>query len=70
MMLIKDPKIRARLLRDKLPEVQYRNGTRFMNSQEVKKFLLYEVPIEHRTKNSAARKVAYDVMKKAVQLQK
>jgi hypothetical protein len=50
--------IRAQLLRDKLPEVEYRNGTRFMNSQEVQKFLLCEVPIEHRTKK-------YDVMKKA-----
>jgi hypothetical protein len=60
-----ETEIRARLLRNRLPEVEYRNGMRFMNSQEVQKFLLQEVPIEHRTKHSAARKIAYDVMKKA-----
>ena len=60
--------VRARFLKEKLQEVDYRNGKKFLNSKEVQGFLLREVPEEHRTTDKAARKVANDVMKKAVEL--
>lgn len=60
--------VRARFLKEKLQEVDYRNGKKFLNSKEVQGFLLREVPEEHRTTDKAARKVANDVMKRAVEL--
>lgn len=60
--------VRARLLKDHLPDVDMRNGKRFLTSQEVQKFLLYEIDEAHRTTEKAARKVANDVMKKAFEM--
>lgn len=60
--------VRARFLKEKLQDVDYRNGKKFLNSKEVQGFLLREVPEEHRTTDKAARKVANDVMKRAVEL--
>ncbi|WP_162198133.1 hypothetical protein, partial [Methanosarcina mazei] len=60
--------VRARFLKEKLQDVDYRNGKKFLNSKEVQGFLLREVPEEHRTTNKAARKVANDVMKKAFEM--
>lgn len=63
-----ETEIRARLLKDHLPNVNMRNGKRFLTSQEVQKFLLYEIDEAHRTTEKAARKVANDVMKKAFEM--
>ncbi len=63
-----ETEVRARLLKDKLPEVQMRNGSRFMDSKEVRSFLLHEVTETHRTTEKAARKVSNDVMKKAIEM--
>jgi hypothetical protein len=60
-----ETEVRARLLKDHLPDVGMRNGKRFLTSQEVQKYLLYEIDEAHRTTEKAARKVANDVMKKA-----
>ena len=60
--------VRARFLKEKLQDVDYRNGKKFLNSKEVQGFLLREVPEEHRTTDKAARKVANDVMKKAFEM--
>jgi hypothetical protein len=63
-----ETEVRARLLKDHLPDVDMRNGKRFLTSQEVQKFLLYEIDEAHRTTEKAARKVANDVMKKAFEM--
>ena len=63
-----ETEVRARFLKEKLQEVDYRNGKKFLNSKEVQGFLLREVPEEHRTTDKAARKVANDVMKKAFEM--
>lgn len=60
--------VRARLLKDHLPDVDMRNGKRFLTSQEVQKYLLHEITEAHRTTEKAARKVANDVMKKAFEM--
>ena len=60
-----ETEVSARLLKDHLPDVGMRNGKRFLTSQEVQKYLLYEIDEAHRTTEKAARKVANDVMKKA-----
>ena len=51
-----ETEVRARLLKDHLPDVDMRNGKRFLTSQEVQKFLLYEIDEAHRTTEKAARK--------------
>ena len=63
-----ETEVRARLLKDHLPDADMRNGKRFLTSQEVQKFLLYEIDEAHRTTEKAARKVANDVMKKAFEM--
>lgn len=63
-----ETEVRARLLKDHLSDVDMRNGKRFLTSQEVQKFLLYEIDEAHRTTEKAARKVANDVMKKAIEM--
>jgi len=63
-----ETEVRARLLKDHLSDVDMRNGKRFLTSQEVQKFLLYEIDEAHRTTEKAARKVANDVMKKAFEM--
>jgi hypothetical protein len=63
-----ETEVRARLLKDHLPDVDMRNGKRFLTSQEVQKYLLYEIDEAHRTTEKAARKVANDVMKKAFEM--
>lgn len=61
--------IRAKLLKDRLPEVDMRNGRLFMTSKEVQNFLVSDVPDEYKTApGSSARKAAYDVMKKALEM--
>lgn len=63
-----ETEVRARLLKDHLQDVDMRNGKRFLTSQEVQKYLLYEIDEAHRTTEKAARKVANDVMKKAFEM--
>jgi hypothetical protein len=63
-----ETEVRARLLKDHLQDVNMRNGKRFLTSQEVQKYLLYEIDEAHRTTEKAARKVANDVMKKAFEM--
>ena len=63
-----ETEVRARLLKDHLPDVDMRNGKRFLTSQEVQKYLLHEITEAHRTTEKAARKVANDVMKKAFEM--
>lgn len=63
-----ETEVRARLLKDHLSDVDMRNGKRFLTSQEVQKYLLYEIDEAHRTTEKAARKVANDVMKKAFEM--
>lgn len=63
-----ETEVRARLLKDKLPDVEYRNGKKFLTSKDVQGFLLHEVPEEHKTTEKSARKVANDIMKKTVEM--
>lgn len=59
--------VRARLLKDKLSSVPYRNGKKFMLGTEVQKFLLHEIAEDHRANEKGIRQTAKDVMKKAVE---
>jgi hypothetical protein len=62
-----ETEVRARLLRDKLPSVSYRNGKKYMLGPEVQKFLLHEVPEEHRATEKGVRQAVIEVMRKAVE---
>lgn len=60
--------VRARLLRDKLSNIPYRNGKKFMLGTEVQKFFLSEeVREDQRIKKKGIRQSAMDVMRKAVE---
>lgn len=60
--------VRARLLRDKLSNIPYRNGKKFMLGTEVQKFFLSEeVREDQRIKKKGIRQNAMDVMRKAVE---
>ena len=63
-----ETEVRARLLRDKLPSVSYRNGKKYMLGPEVQKFLLHEVPQEHRATEKGARQAAIEVMRKTLEM--
>lgn len=60
--------IRARLLLQKLPDYPMLNGLHQMSTKQVGNFLLNEVPEEHRTTEKSSRKIAADVMRRAVEL--
>jgi hypothetical protein len=60
--------VRARLLRDKLSNIPYQNGKKFMLGTEVQKFFLSEeVREDQRIKKKGIRQSAMDVMRKAVE---
>lgn len=63
-----ETEVRARLLKTRVQSSNMLNGKRQMNSKDVQRFLLEEIPEEHRTTKTSARKVAFDVMKKTQEL--
>jgi hypothetical protein len=60
--------VRARLLKNKLVSMPYRNGRKYMISSEVKAFLLDEIELDYRTTQKGARVAAKDVMEKTKEL--
>lgn len=63
-----ETEVRARLLRDHLPSEAYRNGKKFMLGPEVQKFLLHEVPEEHRATTKGVRQATKEVMNKTLEM--
>jgi hypothetical protein len=62
-----ETEVRARLLKEKLSSIPYKNGKKCMLGTDVQKFLLHEIEEEHRPPEKGVRQAALDVMKKAVE---
>jgi hypothetical protein len=64
-----ETEVRARLLVEKkLVSVPLVNGKRYMLGPEVQKYLLHEIPEEHRATEKSVRQASIEVMKKALEL--
>lgn len=64
-----DTEIRAKYLKDELSDFKLRNGKRFMTSKEVQEYLVNRIYDKYKSEpGDSARKAAYDVMKKAVEM--
>lgn len=64
-----ETEVRARLLvEEKLVSVKRRNEKRYMLGPEVQKYLLHEIPEEHRATEKSVRQASIEVMKKALEL--
>lgn len=62
-----ETEVRARLLKDKLASLPPKHEKRFMLGTEVQKFLLNEIPEEHRATAKSVRQASIEVMKKTVE---
>lgn len=62
-----ETEVRARLLKDKLKSLPFKHEKKFMLGTEVQKFLLNEIPEEHRATEKSVRQASIEVIKKAVE---
>lgn len=66
---LNETEVRARLLvEEKLISVAEKNGKKYMLGTDVQKYLLHEIPEEHRATEKSVRQASIEVMKKALEL--